>query len=131
MANGDDGRRSKVQEHLANERTLLSWVRLSLAIVALGFVVARFGLFIAELFILQHATTIETGWSVPIGVVLILAGPIFAVLALLRFRALEQEIEAERLHAHHGLIYAMIIATVLTGAGLSLYLIVVAGTVSR
>ena len=30
-------------EHLANERTFLAWVRTSIAIVSLGFVVAKFG----------------------------------------------------------------------------------------
>jgi putative membrane protein len=34
------------RDHLANERTFLAWVRSCIAIMALGFVVARFGLLI-------------------------------------------------------------------------------------
>ena len=39
----------RLADHLANERTLLAWSRTSIAIIALGFVVARFGLLIREL----------------------------------------------------------------------------------
>lgn len=131
VPNEDDNRLARVREHLANERTLLSWVRLTLAMIALGFVVARFGLFIDELFALSSEGAVETGWSVPVGVALILAGPLFAVLALWRFLTLESEIETGRLHPHHGLIYTIIVATVLTGAGLALYLIVVAAAVAH
>lgn len=35
-----------LRDHLANERTLLSWVRLGLSAAGFGFVVARFGLFL-------------------------------------------------------------------------------------
>lgn len=43
---GADGPKSlgTVRDHLANERTLLAWSRTSIAIVGLGFVVARFAL---------------------------------------------------------------------------------------
>ncbi len=36
------------RDHLANERTFLVWVRSCIAIMALGLVVARFGLLIRE-----------------------------------------------------------------------------------
>ncbi|MGH2458699.1 MAG: YidH family protein, partial [Chloroflexota bacterium] len=131
VPNEDDDRISRVRQHLANERTLLSWTRLSLAIIALGFVVARFGLFLAELFALSSARTVETGWSVPIGVALVLAGPTFAVLALWRFLTLESEIEVGHPRPHNGLIYTLVVATVFIGAGLAVYLVVVAAEVTR
>jgi putative membrane protein len=36
------------RQHLANERTFLSWLRTSIALIGLGFIVARFGLFLRE-----------------------------------------------------------------------------------
>jgi len=36
------------RQHLANERTFLSWMRTSIALIGLGFIVARFGLFLRE-----------------------------------------------------------------------------------
>lgn len=39
----------KATEHLANERTFLAWVRTSIAVVSLGFVVAKFGLWLERI----------------------------------------------------------------------------------
>ena len=33
----------RATEYLANERTFLAWIRTSVAVVSLGFVIARFG----------------------------------------------------------------------------------------
>jgi putative membrane protein len=33
----------RASEYLANERTFLAWIRTSIAVVSLGFVLARFG----------------------------------------------------------------------------------------
>jgi inner membrane protein YidH len=38
-----------VRDHLANNRTMLAWSRTGIAVMALGFVVARFGLLVREL----------------------------------------------------------------------------------
>ncbi len=40
---------SRVRDHLANERTFLAWLRTSLALIGLGFVLARMGLFLDDL----------------------------------------------------------------------------------
>jgi putative membrane protein len=115
-----------MRDHLANERTLLSWVRLSIAITALGFVVARFGIFIAQLFAVQGQHVTETGLSVPVGIALVVAGPVFAFLAFRRFLISEEEIDTGQLYHHYGLIYATIIGTVIMGLALAVYLIVIA-----
>jgi putative membrane protein len=44
----DKGLADRSQQHLANERTFLSWLRTSIALIGLGFIVARFGLFLRE-----------------------------------------------------------------------------------
>lgn len=126
-------RRSRTNEHLANERTLLSWVRLSIAVSALGFVVARFGIFIAQFLAIQTTPphkSFETGLSVPIGVLLVLAGPLLAVLALIRFIVTEHEIDSGTPRPHHTLIYALIGMAVLIGALLAVYLVLSASTVT-
>jgi putative membrane protein len=40
---------SKVNEHMANERTFLAWVRTALGLIGLGFVLARMGLFLRQI----------------------------------------------------------------------------------
>ena len=42
-ANGGENRATETREHLANERTLLSWVRTSVGLISLGIVVERAG----------------------------------------------------------------------------------------
>jgi putative membrane protein len=43
-------RATEVREHLANERTLLSWVRTGLGLISLGIVVERAGAFVSQQF---------------------------------------------------------------------------------
>ena len=48
-------------DYLAEERTFLAWIRTALSLMGFGFVVARFGLFLRELQIVQR--TIPGGSS--------------------------------------------------------------------
>jgi len=74
---------------LASERTLLAWVRTALALMGLGFVVARFGLFLREMAAMgqvaepQAAGGLSSGTSgsLWIGVSLILIGGAVTILA--------------------------------------------------
>lgn len=74
---------------LASERTLLAWVRTALALMGLGFVVARFGLFLRELAAMgpiaeqPPATALAggTNGSLWIGMSLIMIGAVVAILA--------------------------------------------------
>jgi putative membrane protein len=69
----------------AGERTLLAWVRTGLAMMGFGFVVARFGLFLRELETTGNPPEHHsTGWSLWIGIVLVLAGVATTVLAAIQ-----------------------------------------------
>lgn len=70
----------------AAERTLLAWIRTGLTIIALGFVVARFGLFLA-LFSGQKTTSDAHGWSSMLGVSLVVAGALAMLGALHNHRS--------------------------------------------
>ena len=63
---------------MAVERTLLAWIRTSVALMGFGFVVARFGLFLHELEAARQGTAASigprTGWSLGIGAGLIALG---------------------------------------------------------
>jgi putative membrane protein len=77
-------------DHAANERTFLAWVRTAIAVMAFGFLVAKFDLFLQitarSLSGGRQVTRIPGGeFGAAVGVVLILAGTLMVVLAGVRF----------------------------------------------
>lgn len=57
----------------AAERTLLAWNRTSLALMAFGFVIERFGLFL-KLMMPKASTQLETSFSFWVGIAFVLLG---------------------------------------------------------
>ncbi|MHB1245910.1 MAG: YidH family protein [Sulfuriferula sp.] len=69
----------------AAERTLLAWNRTCLTLMAFGFVVERFGLFLHML--APHASQqLQRGVSFWVGLGFILLGSLMAVLAVIQYR---------------------------------------------
>jgi uncharacterized protein (DUF302 family)/uncharacterized membrane protein YidH (DUF202 family) len=74
-ASAGTGQRAALSDYLAAERTLLAWIRTGLALMGFGFVVARFGLFLQQLQMAQHAPSVQPyGLSLWFGTALIGAG---------------------------------------------------------
>jgi len=69
----------------AAERTLLAWTRTSLALMAFGFVIERFGLFV-YVFISEEGQSFQKDASFWVGVAFILFGAIVALLAAVQYR---------------------------------------------
>ena len=86
------------RDHLANERTFLAWVRTSIAIMAFGFVVEKFALFIRRLqYFFDKPNTASvippsTGYSTIFGMVLVATGALIGLLAFVRYKKVEREI---------------------------------------
>lgn len=67
----------------AAERTLLAWLRTGLTVIALGFVVARFGLFV-QIMTLQlpgHAAVTHSHLSAGLGIASVIVGSLAIVAA--------------------------------------------------
>ncbi|GEM_PF-424002 len=81
--------------HLANERTFLSWSRTSISLLALGFVLERFELFLQELVRASGGTiALEArGGVVLLGLVCFLGAGIAIVLAGVRFMKMRRNID--------------------------------------
>lgn len=74
--------KATLSDYLAAERTLLAWTRTALALMGFGFVVARFGLFLHQLQLVEHSPVEQSyGMSIWFGTALIGAGVIVNVLA--------------------------------------------------
>jgi len=91
--------------HMANERTFLSWIRTSIGIMAFGFVVEKFALFIRQasrfFAIKKHpAHAFDTvqkglGYSSFLGILLIGLGALMGILAFIRYKKIEREIDID------------------------------------
>lgn len=69
----------------AAQRTLLAWNRTSLSLMAFGFVIERFGLFVKVL-MPQHSMPLQRGISFWTGVVFVLLGVFVAISSTLQYR---------------------------------------------
>lgn len=92
-------------DHAANERTFLAWVRTAIAVMAFGFLVERFDLF------LQLASPTMAGRTVPlpdqkfgnvVGLSLIVLGTGMVALAGVRFVATARYIDSATAHPGTG-----------------------------
>lgn len=115
-------------DHAANERTFLAWVRTAIAIMAFGFVVERFDLFleITSKSLTGHSATIGGRLAGSIaGLLLFLLGGGVIVLATGRFRRTTKEIADARQHLRTESRTDLALAglLVLMGAALFCYLI--------
>jgi putative membrane protein len=82
--------------YFAAERTLLAWVRTGANIIGLGFVVARFGLFL-RLVNPTHPPLERVGFSGALGVAVAIGGALMTLLATVQFVAFRRELGAESL----------------------------------
>jgi uncharacterized membrane protein YidH (DUF202 family) len=85
--------------HMANERTFLAWIRTSIGIMAFGFVVEKFALFLKKLSYIfgqpNEPIPASGGYSSIFGIVLVGMGAVMGVLAFIRYKKVEREIEED------------------------------------
>ena len=118
-----------LRDRLANERTFLAWLRTGIAIASLGFVVARFDLFLQELARLSGQKVPESQFAIPIGVIMVVLGPVVVLLAAARFLDTERALLAGDLHFRRfvrTVIIAITIGAIVVGAGLAIHLLAAA-----
>ena len=88
-------------DHMANERTFLAWIRTSIGIMAFGFVVEKFAFFIKHISaflgksIAHEPSMSSVGYSSIFGIVLVAFGALMGVLAFIRYKKVEREIDED------------------------------------
>jgi putative membrane protein len=114
-----------IREHLANERTLLAWIRTSIGIMAFGFVVVKFSLFIRQISLLLGKDIIVPphGHSSLIGILLVVVGLVILILAYLKYHKTEKQIINSNFRPSSSLISYLTLTLIIISILLILYLI--------
>jgi uncharacterized membrane protein YidH (DUF202 family) len=139
--NGEDALHPRVRNrrvHMANERTFLAWIRTSIGIMAFGFVVEKFAIFVrrVSLFLREAGSTGGQGmagaapphppsheYSSLFGICFIVLGALMGVLALVRYKKVEKQIDTDTYRPSLILDIMLVLAIIVIGIFLSVYLL--------
>jgi putative membrane protein len=118
----------RYSDHAANERTFLAWVRTAIAIMAFGFVVEKFDLFLRLAGVQSEAKTLPGSHSFIgdiAGLALIALGGAMMVFAALRFRQTAADIDAAEVRRGPGnrADFTLVGLLMLLGTALFVYLV--------
>jgi putative membrane protein len=118
----------RATEYLANERTFLAWIRTSIAIISLGFVVAKFSVWLRELAarLDPQMQAPRAGASLPIGVTLMALGSVLAILAAWRYHVVNRDIERGEVKADRGLVVLVTLMVTLLSVSMIVYMLITA-----
>jgi inner membrane protein YidH len=115
----------RYSDHAANERTFLAWVRTAIAVMAFGFVIERFDLFLqlaAPQLALRQAAPHDQAFANMAGLAFIGVGVVMIVIAGIRFRKTAKDIETEDAVPSPGERSDLALAALLVLLGLALFL---------
>jgi putative membrane protein len=117
-------------EYLAAERTFLAWMRTCISIIGLGFVIAKFGVWLEELArrLDPNANIHGTGLSLAIGVAIMAVGGALSILALAHYHLVNKAIEQGEVRASRGLVATVAIAVAASAVLVIIYLLLTTRT---
>jgi len=116
--------KQNASDHLANERTLLAWLRTGIGIMAFGFVVVKFSLFVRQLSLaLGRPAAVHYGYSGPIGIVLVAFGALSLLLSLLRYEKTKRQLLSGDYRHSSGFLYVLVGVVIAMSGVLIVYLL--------
>ena len=118
----------RYSDHAANERTFLAWVRTAIAIMAFGFLVQKFDLFLRIAAGSLAARSSSAGSQIVgnlAGLLLIVLGGVVMAFAAIRLRKTTRDIDAKEVRPGPGerLDITLVALLLLLGAILFVYLV--------
>ena len=115
--------------HMANERTFLAWIRTCIGVMAFGFVVEKFALFIKQMSLILGKANIENalppshGYSAIVGIFLVGLGTLMCLLAFVRYKKVERQIDEDTYQSSSILDVLLALSVLAVGIFLVVYLI--------
>lgn len=120
-----EGSASDLRDYLAEERTFLAWIRTGIALIGLGFLTARFGLFADGSGLTQHASSAQYALAFWFGMALILMGVAVNLLSARRYTRMADRSGFSQFRLRFPSMEAVIVALLLAllGAAMTICLI--------
>jgi putative membrane protein len=113
--------------YFAAERTFLAWIRTGLALMGFGFVVARFGLFLRQMAISSHDSSIRTyGFSLWAGTGLVMVGVLLNASAAVRHVQLVNSMKRGDQFVGSPSMVGVAVATLLALVGIAMVIFLIA-----
>ncbi len=86
-----------LSDHQANERTFLAWIRTAVALMAFGFLIEKFTIFVAYIRVSLHSKPVgtSTGFANMIGASMVIVGVLVVVASTVRFVLIRRKIDSD------------------------------------
>jgi len=111
-----------VTEHLANERTILAWIRTSIAVMTLGVAINRFALFLMEVNQVLPGPNAANRHVEKLGIGLVVLGIVMMCGATWHYLHIGKTIESETYKPAHMPLVMTALAVVITGGAALIWL---------
>ncbi len=119
-------------DHLANERTFLAWIRTSIGVMAFGFVIEKFAVFVKQIALflekqkgLENTSVSAFQQESPsiFGVFLIVIGALIGLFAYIKYKKTEKQIDEDTYQSSRTLASVLTLLIIVLGIFLIVYLI--------
>ena len=130
MFDDEEDSSERLQQYLANQRTFLSWVRTSIALIGLGFAIERFSLFLQQFRLIANPDTIGNAasatahdYSALVGIGMIIVGTGLIVYALKNYLESNKTIASGKYMPKNAIIYTASATIIALGIIMIIFLI--------
>ena len=93
------GTSQHISDHLANERTILAWIRTAIAVIALGVAINRFSLFLMEFYRIEPQARSANRHAEAVGVGLVILGLVIMCGAIWHYLRVANAIDRQTYRA--------------------------------
>ncbi len=130
MFDDEEDSSERSQQYLANQRTFLSWVRTSIALIGLGFAIERFSIFLQQFRLIADphtagnvASSTADEYSALIGIGMIVVGTGIVVYALKNYLESNKGIASGKYAPKNAIVYTASAAIIGLGIIMIIFLV--------